>query len=50
MKLLPEVSTLPSLVAISLVKMKIYIFQIVTGTHVGHMIKGPCGSKGGDLS
>ena len=38
MKLLPEVSTLPSLVAISLVKMKIYIFQIVTGTHVGHMI------------
>ena len=39
LELLTEVSTLPSLVATSLVKKEMF-FQFFTWPHVGHMIKG----------
>ena len=40
MNILPKVRSLPSLLAINLMKMETYIFQTVTRPHVGHLIKG----------
>ena len=50
LQLLPEASTLPSLVVIILVKAEIEIFQIVARPHFGHIVKASYGFKGGSLS
>ena len=50
LKLPPEFSTLPSLVGISVVKVKIHIFKNAMLHHIGHMSKGSCGFKDGSLS
>ena len=42
MNILPKVSSRPSLLVITLMKMKIQIFQTVTWPHVDHLIKGSC--------
>ena len=42
MNIIPKVNSLPSLLAISLMKMEIEIFQTVTWPHVDHLIKGSC--------
>ena len=42
MNILPKVSSLPSLLAINLMKMEIQIFQTVTWSQVGHLVKGSC--------
>ena len=47
LSLLVEVSVLPSLEAISFVKVEILIFQTVKWTPVGHVIKGLCGLSQG---
>lgn len=39
LKLLPEVGTLPDLVTISIIKVKISVFQNIMWSHVGHVIK-----------
>lgn len=39
LKLLPEVGTLPDLVTITIVKVKISVFQNTMWSHVGHVIK-----------
>ena len=46
LNLLSKVSTLSSIVAISLEKMEMQIYKIVTWLHIGHVIKGSCGFKG----
>ena len=43
LNLLPKVNTLPSLVVMTLAKVKTLIFLTVTWLHVGHLIKGSCG-------
>ena len=48
-KLLPELSTLSSVVAISIAKVEILIFEIATWTHIGHLIKKSRGFKGEKL-
>ena len=50
LNLLTEVSSMPSLVTINLVRRAIQIFQIVTWSHVGHTMKGPCGFKSRSFS
>ena len=50
LKLLPEFSTLPSLVGISVVKVKIHIFKNAMLHHIGHLSIGSCGFKDGSLS
>ena len=45
-----KVNILPSLVVMGLMMVEIWIFQIVTWTRVGHVIKLPCGFNGGTLS
>ena len=42
LNILPKVSSQTSLLAINLMKIEIYIFQTVTWSHVGHLIKGSC--------
>ena len=42
LNILPKVNSLPSLLAIILMKMEIEIFQTVTWPHVDHLIKGSC--------
>ena len=42
LNILPKARSLPSLLAINLVKVKIQIFQTVTWPHFGHLIKGFC--------
>ena len=49
MKLLPDISTLTSLVTISIVKVEMEISNC-QWPQVGHLIKGSCGFKGGCLS
>ena len=39
LKLLPKVSTLPNLVAISIAKVEILVFYIVAWRQIGHLIK-----------
>ena len=50
LKLLPEVSTLPSLVALSIVKLEQKTVQNTMWSYIGHLIKGSCDIKGGSLS
>ena len=45
----PELSTLSSVVAISIAKVEILIFEIATWTHIGHLIKKSRGFKGEKL-
>ena len=42
MNILPKVSSLPSLLAINLMKMEICIFQTITWPHVVRLIEGSC--------
>ena len=42
MNILHKVSSLPSSLAINLMKIEIQIFQAVTWPHLGHLIKGSC--------
>ena len=50
LELLPEVSTLPSLVVISFSKVKIYFFQFVMWPNVDQLIEGSCDFNDGSLS
>ena len=50
LNLFPKVSTLSSLAAIILVKIVIYLFQIVTWPQKGHVIKVPVDFNNGNLS
>ena len=49
LNLLQKVSTLPSLVTISLVKIEIKNFQFVIWPYFDNVIKGPWGFKSGSL-
>ena len=42
MNILPKVCSLPSLLALNLMKIEIQILQTVTWPHLGHLIKGSC--------
>ena len=42
MNILHKVSSLPSSLAINLMKIEIQTFQAVTWSHLGHLIKGSC--------